>query len=139
MTVETPDRRSQSHMNGETRLVHLRLEAWASWVKHDLASLGFPPETLLARCIEYGTDGAHQRGKPAVMPDEVSITDAAVAKLCVIDQRVIRAYYLEWAPREKLASRCSMRTRQFDSVLKRARWRVGYYVAQAIDDAIKLS
>jgi hypothetical protein len=139
MTVEAPDRRAQSHMNGDTRMIHARLEAWASWVKHDLASLGFPPQTLLSRCIEYGTDGAHQSGKQPVMPDDVAVTDCAVAKLGVIDQRVIRSYYLEWAPREKLAKRCSMRTRQFDAVLKRARWRISYFVMQAIDDAIKLS
>jgi hypothetical protein len=124
-------------MNEETRLIHLRLEAWASWVKNDLSALGFPDKTLLAKCMEYGSDGAHQGGKQPTMPDEVAITDAAVAKLGQIDQRVLRSYYLRWACREDLARACNMRVRQFDNVLKRARWRVSLFVLQALDSAIK--
>lgn len=132
MAVEKIDGRTRSAMSPETRIVHARLEAWASWVKSELQALGLPGQTWLSKWMEYGIDGARQHGKPPEMPEDVARTDAAVARLGAIDRTVISTYYLQWAPRETLAKQCHMRIRQFDAVLKRARWRLEYLLIDVV-------
>ena len=141
MSVESTDRRAVSHMNSETKEVHVRLEAWAPWAK-DSGIAGFPPQSLTEKAAKYGKLGIPQQSlnKPEpMMPVDVAITDAAISRLGAIDQKVIRARYLYWESREISAKRCGMRQRQFDNVLKRARWRVGYYIKQGLESAINLS
>jgi DNA-directed RNA polymerase specialized sigma24 family protein len=62
------------------------------------------------------------------MPEAVEITEQAVNRLGDIDRKVIKAYYLEWAPIEMLARKCRMREREFKNVLTRARFRCKVYV-----------
>lgn len=132
--VERDDKRDgrvMSAMDDETKYIHARLEEWARFRRNQFAELGLPQITYLHKWIEYGIDGAQQHGKPAEMPQRVAIVDAAVSSLGQIDGRVIRAYYGPPAPREIKARDCGMRIRQFDAVLRRARWRVGAFVAGA--------
>jgi DNA-directed RNA polymerase specialized sigma24 family protein len=62
------------------------------------------------------------------MPEAIAETDRAVAHLTGDDRRVIREYYLRWAPREVIAKRLKLTLRRFDAVLNRARWRICGYL-----------
>lgn len=116
------DRRAQNSMAPEIRAVHLRLEAWASWGRQELSSLGLPTETYLSRWIEYGIDGAQQGGKIPTMPDHVAEVDSAVAHLPQTIGQVIKTYYLRWEPKAVMARRCRMSQGTFDGHLSRGRW-----------------
>lgn len=118
--------RSMNHMDPETKIVHVRLEEWAKWAK-DLGISGYPRQSITEKAAKYGKLGIPQEPlhKPEpMMPERVAVTDAAISKLGDIDRRVIFAYYLQWAPVEVMARRCGMRVRQFQNVLRRARWRI---------------
>lgn len=116
-----------NRMDPDTKLVHVRLEEWGRWAK-DSEIRAWPAITLLGRVIEQGGVAAGQSGKPPVsMPEGVAIVDAAVSRLGAIDRGVIQTYYLRWEPIESMAKRHHMRIRQFQNVLRRARWRIlGY-------------
>lgn len=112
-------------------MIHLRLEAWGEWSKNNPELREYPEISLMGKIEDYGPDGAVASGShPSVsMPEPVEITERAVMRLGEIDRKVIKAYYLGWAPVELLARRCHMRVKEFENVLKRARWRVSGYVA----------
>jgi hypothetical protein len=128
VVVYERDRRTMNHMDSDTKLVHARLEEWGRWAK-DADAHAWPSITYLGRWIEQGIDGAVQQGKPPIaMPDTVSVVDAAVCKLNEIDRAIIKTYYLKWEPIEVMARRHHMRVRQFQSVLRRARWRIQGFI-----------
>lgn len=123
------DKRRVNHMDPETRLVHARLESWGAWAK-DSEVRAWPAVTLLGRIIEQGA-GAGQSGKPPInMPADIAATDAAVCRLGDIDKRAIKLYYVKWQPVENLARLMHMRTRQYQNVLRRARWRIGLFLGE---------
>lgn len=122
------DRRGLNNMAPEIRLVHLQLDAWASWARDDVAMMGLPAETYLSRWAEYGIQGAQQRGKPPMMPDAVAVVDSAIAKLPQELAHVVRTFYLRWEPINVMASRCRMTRSRFEGHLSRARW----YIAGAL-------
>lgn len=112
-----------NHMDPDTKIVHMRLEVWGKLCADRLT--GYPRSTLLGRVIEFGMAGASQLGKGVEpIPDEVAETDAAIAKLNWTDRRAVSAYYTRNEPVEACAGRCHMRVRQFQNVLRRARWRL---------------
>ena len=122
------DRRAMNHMDAETKLVHIRLEAWGNWNK-GAEMKPYPEITLLGRVIEQGISGAAQGARPCIsMPEQVQVTEMAVLRCPAVDQQVLREYYIKYAPVEIMARHCRMRIKQFQNVLKRARWRVGGYV-----------
>lgn len=113
-----------NRMDTDTRIVHERLEQWGRWAR-DSEARAWPEATLLGRVIEQGANGASQSGRPPVqIPDAVAIVDAAVCRLGAIDRGVVQTYYLRWEPIDVMARRHSMRVRQFQNVLRRARWRI---------------
>jgi DNA-directed RNA polymerase specialized sigma24 family protein len=81
----------------------------------------------MEKAVLYGKLGIPQeanfRGEPEI-PDDVAKIDSAIARLCEIDKRAIIAYYTHWEAMETIAKRCGMRVRQFQNVLRRARWRL---------------
>lgn len=116
------DRRTMNHMDPETKAAHLRLEEWGRETHDNLT--GYPPQTLLGRLIEQGPMGAGQTGRPPVtLSESAARADACVAKLCQIDQRVLRYYYQHWVGTDEVARVMKMRERQARNVLRRARWR----------------
>jgi hypothetical protein len=120
----TRDKRVMSHMDPDTKAVHSRLEAWGAWAK-DGEIRAWPASTILGRMIDQQATGASQSGRPPIsMPDDIAAVDAAVCALNDIDKRAIRIYYLKWAPIEVHARLMHMRVRQFQNVLRRARWRL---------------
>lgn len=121
-----------NRMDADTKLVHARLEEWGKWAKGGEAH-AWPSITYLGRWIEQGIDGAIQQGRPPVsMPQPVAVIDAAVSRLGAVDRAVIQTYYLRWEPIEIMARRHRMRVRQFQNVLRRARWRIlGFIDAHA--------
>jgi hypothetical protein len=120
-----------NRMDTDTRMVHERLEQWGRWAK-DSEARAWPESTMLARVIEQGANGASQQGKPPVqIPEAVAIVDSAVSRLGAIDRGVIQTYYLRWEPIEVMANRHKMRVRQFQNVLRRARWRILGYIDAA--------
>lgn len=131
MAVEIQrDPRTMNHMDAETKVVHARLEAWGKWAR-DAGLRAWPAETLLARVMEQGPMGAGQQGRPPIsMPDEIATIDAAVTRLGDIDRRVVQTYYLRWEPLEIMARRHSLRARQFQNVLRRARWRIAIRLSE---------
>lgn len=126
-----------NRMDPDTKLVHSRLEEWGRWAK-DSEIRAWPAMTLLARVIEQGEVAAGQQGRPPVcMPPAVAIVDAAVCRLNATDKGVIQTYYLRWEPIEVMARRHHMRVRQFQNVLRRARWRIlGYIDAKEFERVI---
>jgi|GEM_PF-1260625 len=128
--VTVRDKRTMNHMDPETKEAHLRLEEWGRETRD--ASNGYPSTTLLGRLIEQGPMGAGQSGKPPVsLSESASRADACVAKLCQIDQRVLRYYYQHWVGVEEVAKFMRMRVRQAQNVLRRARWRFMAHLAVA--------
>jgi len=122
------DRRTMNNMDGETRALHIRLEQWGRETRESLH--GYPALTLLGRLIEQGANGAAQTGRPPVsLSESAARADSCVAKLCQTDQKALRLYYQQEMAMETLASRLSMRTRQAQNVLRRARWRFGAHLA----------
>lgn len=121
------DRRTMNNMDPETKAIHLRLERWGEETRESIS--GYPPVTMLGRLIEQGPMGAAQTGKPPVaLSDAAARVDACVAKLCQIDQRVLRHYYQGWMTVYELSRKMSMRERQAQNVLRRARWRLGAHL-----------
>lgn len=127
------DNRATSHMDSDTKVVHARLEEWAQWF---LGRIQVGPITCnLGKVIDYGPTGAGHQGVPAPdpeVPNHVVVVERAVCKLGDIDSRVIRTYYgnrglLEWEVAQRMRPR--MNLSQFKNVLRRARWRVGGYLA----------
>lgn len=132
MSAHTDGRR-MSRMSESTKIVHARLTAWARWAREHHAPGDWPELTIVGRLIKDGP-GAGSAGAPPVhMPTDIAEVDAAVARLGAIDRRVIRAYYGPWEPIERLARGLSMRVREFENVLRRARWRV--QIALGVHDA----
>lgn len=124
MQIRSP--RTMNHMDPETKEVHARLEEWARWAK-DIGIAGYPRQSLTEKAAKYGKLGIPQEPlhKPEpMMPDRVAAVDAAISKLGDIDRSVVRAYYLNWEPTSTMARRLRMRERQFQNVLRRARWRI---------------
>lgn len=80
--------------------------------------------------MDEGPGASQSRETEPEMPDAVALVDRAVASLGEIDRKVVKAYYLRWAPREVSAAACRMRVRQFDAVLNRARWRISGMLAR---------
>lgn len=122
-----------NRMDTDTRIVHERLEQWGRWAKESEAR-AWPESTLLGRVIEQGASGASQQGRPPIeIPEAVAAVDAAVCRLGGVDRAVIQTYYLRWEPIEVMARRHQMRVRQFQHVLRRARWRIlGYLDATEV-------
>lgn len=122
------DKRRVNHMDPETRIVHSRLEAWGAWAK-DSELRAWPAATLLGRIIDHQPTGAAQSGRPPVaMPDDIAAVDAAVCRLCAIDRQAVQRYYIKWGPIESHARAMHMRPRQYQNVLRRARWRLGLFL-----------
>ena len=128
VAFEPRDRRTMNNMDSETKAVHIRLEQWGAETRERIA--GWPEKTLLGRLIEQGPMGAGQTGTPPVdLSEPAAHIDACVAKCCVIDQKALRLYYQGWMTMYELGKRMSMRERQAQNVLRRARWRVGAHLA----------
>jgi len=122
------DKRTMNHMDPETKAAHLRLEEWGQATRDSLN--GYPSVTLLGRLIEQGPMGAGQSGKPPVsLSESAARADTCVAKLCQIDQRVLRYYYQHWVGTDEVARAMRMRPRQAQNVLRRARWRFMAHLA----------
>lgn len=123
------DRRTMNHMDPETKAVHIRLEQWGCETRECLQGT-YPPVTMLGRLIEQGPMGASQTGKPPVaLSDAAARVDACVGKLCQIDQKALRLYYQSWMTVYELSRKLSMRERQAQNVLRRARWRLGAHLS----------
>src|SRR5579871_6320703 len=123
------DGRGMNHLARELKVTHARLERWGRWAK-TAGVRAWPQITLLGRIIEQGPAGAciPSSAVKTAIPDDISEVDAAFARLCEIDRRVIRTYYLDWAPIEVMAKHRRMTVSNFKGVLKRARWRVRDYL-----------
>lgn len=92
-------------MDADIVYADCRLDAWASWVKGGMAS--WPSLTLLGRIIEQGANGAAQTGRSVEgMPDDILLTDRAVARLDLILRRTVKIYYLTYADSELKAKQC---------------------------------
>lgn len=125
---ETRDRRRVNHMDPETKIVHEKLEAWGAWAK-DSEIRAYPAATYLHRWAKEGIHGASQQGRPPVaMPDEIAAVDAAVCRLNATDRKAVQLYYIKWQPIESLSRLMQMRPRQYQNVLRRARWRLALFL-----------
>lgn len=127
------DRRATNRMDPETREIHERLEEWARWAR-DPGIAGYPRQSLTEKAATYGRLGIPQEPlhRPeSVMPAHVAVVDAAITRLSLREQDVIRSYYLHWQPVEQLARRIDMHPLMFHRVLRRARaWIAGYVEAR---------
>jgi hypothetical protein len=126
MNAVMRDPRHLNHMDPDTKAMHLLLEAWGKWAKGP-GIAGYPRCSPTERAARYGKLGIPQesnyKGEPEI-PENIARVDAAIARLGEIDRRAIVSYYTHWEPVESLARKCSMRIRQFQNVLRRARWRL---------------
>lgn len=132
-TTDNRSTRTMNHMDPETKIVHLQLEEWGRWSKGENHQGQIGP-TPMARAVEEGLHGAGQQSKPPIsMPDHIAAVDVAVARLGQIDKKIVVEYYQHWNPIEVSARRVGMRVREFQNVLRRARWRIlGYLDAKNI-------
>jgi hypothetical protein len=127
MSALETDARARSHMDPQMSAVHARLEEWGRWCHEH--SNPWPHRTALGRIIDQGFTGAAQSGPGHTeLPEAVALTDAAVARLCQIDQTAIKTYYMRTEPIECCARRLRMGKRQLQNLLRRARWRLAVYM-----------
>lgn len=127
VVVVERDKRTMNNMSSEDKATHLILEQWGAETRQRLT--GWPEITLLGRLMKQGA-GASQAGRPPVsLSEEAARADTCVAKLCQIDQKTLVLYYHYLEPVEGIARRMSMRVRQAQNVLKRARWRFAAHLA----------
>jgi len=118
--------RSANHMAPEIKAVHYRLIAWGKWAHERMEP--WPERTWLGKLVDGETVRTHNR-PPVSMPDDIAVVDAAVGRLGAIDRKAIEAcYHYRDDPVEAMARRAKMRVRQFQNVLKRARWRICGYI-----------
>ena len=117
-----------NHMDPDTKIVHIRLEAWGRWSR-DAQLRPFPSVSVIGRMMEYGALGAAQEGRPPVsMPDDIAAVDAAVARLWGIGKAAVVRYYTHSEPISVSARECRMKARQFQHVLNRARHLIGMWL-----------
>lgn len=116
-----PDPRRNS-MSGPTVAVDIVLEEWGRWMRGADDVLGWRRSSLMAK-IKKEADGASQATAPTEIPDGVMLTDAAIAKLGDIRQRVIKVAYLHCInqPRDVQRRRLKMSACRWDSLLREAR------------------
>jgi DNA-directed RNA polymerase specialized sigma24 family protein len=107
----------------------MRLEAWAAWANEKLRA--YPAQTIIARVMAEGLQGACIGSDFAEMPEAVAITDAAVSKLRDIERRCIVEYYLRWEPKELIAARLNMPWERLKRLLRDARIRIQSFIASA--------
>jgi hypothetical protein len=105
-------------MDARIAYVDPRLDAWASWVRGNLAA--WPRRTLLARIIEEGTSGAAQGSPVENMPFVVLETDRAVARIEKRLQLVTKVYYLTHSASEVKAAQCHVSRATFWRLVERA-------------------
>jgi len=127
------EKRAMNSMDAETKIAHLRLEAWGNWSKSNPELRPYPVATLLYRVAQQGVSGAAQSGAPISMPEAIRVTEIAVLSLPAVDRSVVSAYYLQWAPMEALANRLRMSEGRFKQTLNRARLQVLAYT-QGFED-----
>jgi hypothetical protein len=126
--VAERDGRTMNNMDPESKRIHVLLERWGKETRSGTEN-GWPPVTTLGKMIIQGPVGALQAGRgPTDLSPEAARTDAAVAKCCEIDRKALTFYYQGWMTVDMLAKRLSMRVRQAQNVLRRARWRVGAHL-----------
>jgi DNA-directed RNA polymerase specialized sigma24 family protein len=126
--LQSRDARRVNHMDPETKIVHGMLEAWGAWAK-DSEIRAYPAATYLHRWAKEGIHGASQEGRPPVsMPDEIAAVDAAVCRLNATDKKAVQIYYIKWQSAEVSARAMHMRVRQYQNVLRRARWRLALFL-----------
>lgn len=130
VVIQRDTRRTMNHMDSDTKVIHARLEAWGRWAR-DTGVRAWPERTILDRLAKEGiTAGVKGTKPPIAMPDDIAAVDGAVAKLCEIDKKAVQVYYIRWEAIEASARRCNMRVRQFQNVLRRARWRVNLMLVE---------
>lgn len=83
----------------------LWLAQWARWTRHH-ANLGYPRRSVTEKIKEGGITAGSPR-PPTALPDEVALTDRAVAMIRTRNQsvlwRTIKIRYIDCAPLEALA------------------------------------
>jgi hypothetical protein len=122
------DRRSLSHMDPDTLIVHARLERWGKETREGFTD-GWPAVTLLGRVIEQGAGGASQPGRPVSTISESSQqVDACVARLWKRAQSCTRRYYQQWEPIEVMARKEGVGLTQFREILRRSRQLIGFWL-----------
>lgn len=130
------DNRAANSMDAKTLDSHKHLERHAKWAKENFS--GWSSTTLMGRYEEQG-DAIFSRteGKVIEWPADIALSEKALSKLGEIDRKVLRAYYDFWEPVDVLWRRARMRSKaQFQSVLRRARWRFGVYRDSSALEAI---
>lgn len=80
-------------MNGSTAAVDIALEEWGKWMRNADKVLGWRSCSLLEK-FKAEHAGANQATAPTTIPDGVMNTDAAIAKLGDIRQKVIKITYM---------------------------------------------
>lgn len=116
-------KRELSHMDGQTKLIHARLEEWARHVNRPDGPQGYPSESYNEKWARL--EIAPEPGHEPMLPERVANVDAAVARLCTVDRAVIERKYRFWRPTDLWKGIPGIKNKaKFDTVLKRARWRV---------------
>ena len=75
--------RARSRLDPDFRDADRRLEEWGRWAGGDVAFLGFPAKTALAKVQEEGFVGAASEGAKIYLPDSVVKADNKTVCWCV--------------------------------------------------------
>lgn len=110
-SILTPGPRRNA-MNGQTHAVDIILYEWGRWMRGADDVLGWSKVSVLGKVKIDGLDGAAQASAPTEIPDGVMVTDAAVAKLGNIRQRVIKIAYMRFPNAPSVVHRRQLRMSQ---------------------------
>lgn len=112
-------------MNGHTAAVDVALSEWGRCMRNGDDVLGWAKVSVLEK-MRRERDGASQSTAPVDIPEGVMATDAAVAKLGDIRQKVLRIAYIRCpdAPRDVQRRYLRMSLHRWNRLLREGRHHV---------------
>jgi hypothetical protein len=120
--------RAVNAMDPDTRRIHARLEEWAVQVRRSAGACGYPPESVYVKWALLGV--RTETGHESELSPRAANVEAAVLRLCAIDQGVIRRYYLAWRQTGIWKGLAGINNDdKFRAILSRARFRVDGYLS----------
>lgn len=110
-------------MNGQTKAVDIILHEWGRWMRGADDVLGWSKVSVLGKVKIDGVDGAAQATAPTEIPEGVMVTDAAIAKLKDVRQKVVKIAYMHYpnAPRDVQRRKLRMSLCRWNTLLKEVR------------------
>jgi hypothetical protein len=121
--------------NTKLGAVDFVLSEWGKWMRNANKVLGWRTQSLVQK-IQKERDGASQQTAPTEIPDGIMRTDAAIATLTDIRQKVIKIEYIHCRElaKEIKRRRLGMSEYKWNSSLKEAKQMIARELGLTVPD-----